>query len=191
MKKETARPSSINLLRKHDQSLFDTLFSWAISVGRLLIIITQFVALGAFLFRFVLDRQIIDLNDSIRDKQTVVKFMENEEKTYRGLQVRLAGIAERQDQAASQEALLSRIVDLARGKMEFTSLTADAESVSIEGTTNSVTILQRLIDEYRQYPPVTSVSINSIDTEPLNNRITASFSLSLVATPPDDLEVLQ
>lgn len=182
MKKKTAQPLNINLLKRHDQSVFDSAFSWALSVGRLFIIITQFIALGAFLFRFVLDRQIIDLNDTIRDKQAVVKFMDQDEKTYRGLISRLATASKYQDEALEKEKLLADLVDIARGKMEFLSLISDGKGVSIKGTTRSVNILQGLINEYRSYPGVLSVSINSIETQAKNNSIVASFTLSF--TPP-------
>lgn len=178
MKKNTVRPVTINLLRQHDQSLFDSVFSWALSVGRLLIIITQFIALGAFLFRFVLDRQIIDLNDKITDKQNVVRVLEKDEKIYRSLQARLVIIAKYQEEAGNKEKLMTRIVDAAKGKMEFTSLIVDAEGASIEGNTTSVRLLQSLINEYRSMPGVTGVSINTIETISDTNRVKAGIALS-------------
>lgn len=168
--------------------MFDNVFSWALSVGRLLIIITQFIALGAFLFRFVLDRQIIDLNDTIRDKQAVVKFMEQDEKKYRALMSRLTSISKYQDEALQRQVLLSQIVEMARGKMEFESFSSDGESISVEGTTVSVNLLQRLINDYKSYPGVTGVSINSIENEVLSNRIRASFTLSFTNAEQSDIQ---
>ena len=179
MKKNIVRPITINLLRRHDQSLFDSVFNWALSVGRLLIIITQFVALGAFLFRFVLDRQIIDLNDTIRDKQNVVRVLDKDEKVYRSLQARLATISKYQEEASKKGVLMTRIVDAAKGKMEFSSMIVDAEGVSIEGSTTSVRLLQSLINDYRSMPGVTGVSISTIETIVDTNRVKAGISLSL------------
>lgn len=181
MKEKTARPITINLLKRHDISLFDSIFNWALSVGRLLIIITQFIALGAFLFRFVLDRQIIDLNDVIQDKQTVVKFLEKDEKTYRSLQKRLEVIGKYQDDASEQVEMLTGMVDLARGKMELTSFSFTSTSVTIEGVTSSGSMLQQFISQLRTYPGIAAVSIDTIENLSEENRIRASISLSFKA----------
>ena len=59
-------PISINLVKSRKPHFLDRFITWALNAGRLLVIITETVALSAFLFRFGLDREIVDLNDKIK-----------------------------------------------------------------------------------------------------------------------------
>ena len=57
---------TINLLPNQGENLTTKFFNWALSIGRLLIILTEMVALATFLYRFGLDAQIVDLHDKIK-----------------------------------------------------------------------------------------------------------------------------
>jgi hypothetical protein len=69
----------INLLKKKSNRSLDVFVRWAITGGRFLVILTETIALGAFLFRFNLDRQIVDLSDRIKVARLSV-VQSNEEK---------------------------------------------------------------------------------------------------------------
>ena len=83
------KPISINLL-KQQTSLVDRFIDWALTIGRLLVILTEIVALSAFIYRFSLDRQLIDLHSKITQEQAIANYLNNNEKKYRNLQDRLA-----------------------------------------------------------------------------------------------------
>ena len=61
---------SINLLSTKDKSTADIFLFWALYIGRLLVIITEVIALFVFLSRFSIDRKLIDYSDSIKKQQT-------------------------------------------------------------------------------------------------------------------------
>src|SRR5260221_21750 len=90
MKKQPVRKSiSINLLDNDHHNTFDIFISWALSTGRIIIIVTEIVALVAFLQRFDLDEKLSDLHSKMKFDQQVVDALQSNEKTYRSLQFRL------------------------------------------------------------------------------------------------------
>ena len=68
---------SINLFKDKNKNFFDLFIKWALSIGRVVVIATEAIALSAFLYRFSLDQQLIDLNDKIVQKQALVKLLKN------------------------------------------------------------------------------------------------------------------
>src|SRR5689334_11570583 len=86
---EKIKKRVINLLPNKGDSLFEQFLSWALTVGRLLIIITETLALSVFLYRFVLDVQIIDLHDKIKQESAIIDNLKDQEESFRNLQTRL------------------------------------------------------------------------------------------------------
>jgi len=80
---------TINLAKKKGTPSLDVFLSWAITGGRFIVILTETIALAAFLYRFSLDRQIVDLHDQISQKQKIVAAFATDEVLYRNLQDRL------------------------------------------------------------------------------------------------------
>src|SRR3990167_7632931 len=80
--------ASINLVRSH-MGLLDQFIKWALSIGRVVVILVELVALATFLYRFTLDRQIIDLREKIKQEQAVLTFLKPREDKYRNIQERL------------------------------------------------------------------------------------------------------
>ena len=83
------RSPSINLIKNTQVDFFTELINWALTVGRLLVIIIELIALGAFLYRFSLDRRLDELRTDIKAKQTIVLTQKDNETKYRDLQDRL------------------------------------------------------------------------------------------------------
>ncbi len=79
---EKIKKRVINLLPNKGDSLLDQFLSWALNIGRLLVIITETLALSVFLFRFSLDVQIIDLHDKIKAASRVVENFKESEETF-------------------------------------------------------------------------------------------------------------
>lgn len=66
---------SINLLPRDtfESSLPGVILQWALVFGKWAVIVTQLVVMGAFLWRFSLDRQLSDLRKSIAADAAIVK----------------------------------------------------------------------------------------------------------------------
>src|SRR5918993_397746 len=102
---------SINLLPNKGGGLFDQFLSWALTIGRLLIILTETLALGTFFYRFSIDMKIIDLHDSIKNQRIIVQQFKNTEDTARNLQARLALAQKHMNEAANTPTTFADIIE--------------------------------------------------------------------------------
>ena len=75
--------NSVNLLPKDafESSTFGVVLEWALAFGKWVVILTQLVVMGAFLWRFGLDRKLTDLRKEIAqhflNKVDLLKYKDN------------------------------------------------------------------------------------------------------------------
>ena len=85
--------ASINLLRNNKKDTIEHIINWAVTIGRILVVVVELAALAAFLYRFTLDNQLQDLHSKIKQEQTIIELQKKNEDTYRNLQNRLSLIS--------------------------------------------------------------------------------------------------
>lgn len=173
-----ATPQSINLLRRQEPAALDKLMRWVLSTGRFIVILTEVIALSAFLYRFSLDRQLIDTRDKIKQKQNIVRLLEKNEERYRNLQNRLAIIASLKDQAGTTAALLGNIASIAPQEIYFQNFAVSDKNISIEATTQAANSLKTFIRDLQNFPRVQTISIDRIE----NKISTAMIVVAIKAT---------
>src|SRR3989344_9465556 len=83
-------PARINLIKKKEVAAFDKFINWTLSIGRLIVIITEIIAISAFLYRFSLDEKLVALHDEIGQKQKQLSLLKRDEENFRNLQDRLS-----------------------------------------------------------------------------------------------------
>src|SRR3989344_5694832 len=82
-------PARINLVKKKEVATFDKAINWALSIGRLIVIITEIIAISAFVYRFSLDQKLVALHEDIGIKKGQLALLKNDEENFRNLQDRL------------------------------------------------------------------------------------------------------
>ena len=75
---------SINLLPRDsfENSSLGIVLEWALVFGKWAVILTQLIVMGAFLWRFTLDRSLTDLRKSIAKDVAIIKSYEQVERDY-------------------------------------------------------------------------------------------------------------
>jgi Tfp pilus assembly protein PilN len=75
---------SINLLPRDsfETSILGVILEWALVFGKWAVIVTQLVVMGAFLWRFSLDRRLADLRKSIASDVAIVKSYDQVERDF-------------------------------------------------------------------------------------------------------------
>src|SRR5438128_12279204 len=126
------RSASINLLKSSKNDTLEQIINWALTVGRALVIVVELIALGAFLYRFTLDRQLIDLHTTIKQKQAIVAYLKDSEATYRNLQDRLTIASSFSNLGASQIKILTDVVGFAPAGLNFNEISFNETSLRIE-----------------------------------------------------------
>jgi len=169
---------SINLLKKQT-SLADRFISWALTVGRLLVILTEIVALSAFIYRFSLDRQLIDLHSKIIQEQAIVNYLKDNEKTYRNLQDRLATATNYSTLGTNRFKVFSDIVSFTPKGVSFNNLSLYENRVKIDANADSASSLSTFVNSIKNYPAIDTVSIDKIGNKSSSAVITISITATL------------
>ena len=130
--------SSINLLKRDKSETLEQIINWSLTIGRILIISVELIALLAFLYRFSLDTQLQDLNTQIKQRQTIVAFQKQNENTYRNLQQRLKLVSDTSSSAIQTVKTYYDILSFAPAGMTFNNSTLSDNTISIEANITSI-----------------------------------------------------
>ena len=158
--------SSINLVTNKQIPFFDKFMSWALTVGRLIVVITELVAIIAFVYRFSLDEKLIDLHSAIKQKQTLISLLKKDENKYRNLQDRIAIAETFSEKGAKTNKIIRDIIDLVPLGVKINDLTLNQDRVNININITSISQLTDFINPLKNYPKIKSISIDNIESKP-------------------------
>lgn len=168
----------LNLVKKR-VSFTDKFLSWALSAGRVIIILTEIVALSAFLYRFFLDRQLIDLHSKIKQEQAILSFSKTSEDKYRNLQDRLS-VADRFSKLGQAEVkILKDLLSLVPPGATLNNITTSDTNIRIDASFAQVSQLGAFVDSLKSYPSVSGVSIDKIENIPSTSLISVTITGTL------------
>lgn len=173
---------SINLLPQKGESFVTQFLNWVLTIGRLLIILVECLALGTFIYRFDLDMKIVDLHDKIEAQSFIVANFQKSEDSFRDIQDRLA-LAEKYDTiGAVTTGIFTDITRLGQGKVTFRNLTVETEAAKIEAQAASTAALAQFVESLRSHPSITGVSVDKVENSTSSSRITVSITAKLKQT---------
>lgn len=170
-----ARTSSINLVGQN-LSFVDRFIAWALTIGRIIVIFTEVIALSAFLYRFSLDRQLIDLHSKIKQEQAVLDYLKDYEQTFRDIQNRLSLTSNFGSQAESKIKLMNDIVGFATSGMTFNSIYLQEDRLRVNLTSNSISGVSNFINKLKSYPAIGSVIVEKVEDRTSSASITISIT---------------
>ena len=153
--------ASVNLI-KVQTNAYDNILHWALSIGRLLIIITEIIAFSAFVYRFTLDRTLIDLHSKIKQEAVILDSLKDKETLYRNIQERILLVKDITIKGDEKIQTINDIISLTPQGITFNSFDLREDGLSIDSNIQSVTSLTTFIRSLRSYPKVASVNISSI-----------------------------
>lgn len=170
---------SINLLPQKGEGFISQFLNWALTVGRLLIILTETLALGVFFYRFSLDMKISDLHDSIKNQSAIVSQFKTTEDSTRSLQNRLS-LAEKYDTTSGiTPVVFSDVIKMGRGLVTFTNLFVSTDTAKIEAQATSSNALSTFVNRLRNYPGITGVDIDGVENKNSSAIIKMTISAHL------------
>lgn len=171
--------ASINLIRDQKGNLIERIINWSLSVGRILVIITELIALIAFLWRFGLDQQLVDFHTQIKQKQAIVKAFQKNEDEYRNLQSRLDIVSNYSTIGEKKLAIFKNILGYASTNVTLNKMSLNEGNITTEINVNSVSALSEFINSLKSDPDILSVSIDKIETKTSNAVIVVGVSVTL------------
>lgn len=161
--KEKSSAIKINLSGRPRENLQNLVVKWAVNIGKIIIVLTEMVALGALVFRFMVDKQIVDLHDKIKREQLLLQSQAAREKEYRGIQERLAMINAVTIDSQAKLEVTNLILDAQKAHaFTATNLIIAQKSILISGTSPSILTINPFLTTLKQDPNVVSLSIEEI-----------------------------
>lgn len=163
--KNTTAHLRINLLPK-DPFLSTPLgrfLTWSLQVGRYLVIFTELVVITSFGSRFIIDRQVTDLNVQLREKQTIIQSYGSLEQDVRTVQKKLANYKQLESQENLADAFPA-LSEVSPNDIVLDELLVQPGHVTFAGSTLSSTSLNLLINNLQLSPRFSDVNIEKIET---------------------------
>ena len=179
---------SINLLDNKGKKFIDQFLDWAIAIGRLLIIITETIALSAFLYRFSIDRQLIDLNDEIKKNESIVAYFKTGEDTYLHAQTKLSISKTQMAATANTVSMFQTMMQLSRGHaIKFNNFSVTDNFMQLAVQASSTQALSDFLETLKINKRIDSINIDKVENRTSSAVIIVTLSVTLkpaVATQP-------
>ena len=182
------RIPSINLINNAQNGFFAEFINWILTIGRLLVIIIELIALGAFLYRFSLDRQLIDLRSQIKQKQTIVSSQKENEAKYRNLQDRLYLASNFSALTMERITTLKDMLSLTPQGMKLSIISLTKENFSITINVQNMSSIRFYANSLKKYPKLNTLSLDSIEKKALSNLTVVNISGTLKKSKYEDVK---
>lgn len=159
---------SINLIAKKEQRLTDKVIYFLLHYLRYIIVLTQIVVITVFFLRFKLDQEIVDLKESVNQKQEIIKVtapLVAEAKTVSKRLGEVKGVLEEQDQFANDlEHVFSNVPEnIVLKSFEFSQL-----SLKLSGVSADIEAIRAFYDRIQKNDRFAGVVIDSITKTDFN-----------------------
>ncbi len=162
----------INLLpsENNSNSFSSKLINWVATTGRIIIIITEIVVVGAFLSRFYFDRQNSDLTDSLRQQKAILDSVKDFEKQFTTVQKRLQAIKEVKLQIPhfeDQLQILARSVptNIVLEQVRMSKKTGGVSADILASAYQDLAVIE-FIQRLNQQKDITSIRVSRIEKKP-------------------------
>lgn len=165
MPKRAAPKININLSSRGKQTVGKVVYGWTIDAGRAIIVIIELIALSALGYRFVIDRQIVDLHDQIKTQEAYIAAQASDEKTFRSIQDRLENIKLTNLETGAKIKIMNEVLRaITSGTFFSANLTISDRTIGVEGNTFSVVTLTEFLNSLKSFPTIAAISIDEINT---------------------------
>ena len=135
--------------------------------------------MSAFIYRFFLDRELINQHSEIVRDQEIVSYLKDSEKTYRNLQDRLTVATKYSTLGTNRLKVFSDIVGFTPKGMSFNGLSLYENRITIDANVDSVSSLGTFVNSIKNYPAIDTVSIDKIGSKPSSAVITLNMTATL------------
>lgn len=164
------------------ESVIGKISTWALRIGRYIIIFTEIIVIMSFASRFKLDRDLSDLNSSIVQKTAVAQSYADTEKIMRAIQNKSDAIVKllhQNDGLIAFQLLTTKVpTDVKLDRLGYT-----PTELSLSGVARSSNSFSIFLQALQKEPLYKEVTIDQIKTGDANNP-GLTFAIRLSLTPP-------
>lgn len=152
--------------------------TWALSIGRYIVIFTELVVIVSFLSRFTLDRQVTDLNSEILAKAGIIESYGDLEAKVREVQKKIETYNQLKTKRPLSE-IFDQLTRITPEDIQFQELNIQENTVQISARANSRSSLERFIENMQAsgyFYNIISENISNTDAK------TPGFSFEISAS---------
>ncbi|HLL61274.1 MAG TPA: PilN domain-containing protein [Candidatus Nitrosocosmicus sp.] len=156
---------NINLLPKREQSLINRVIYFGLHYLRYIIVITQIVVISVFFYRFKIDQRIIDLKESVEQKEEIFKITQPLIDDARYIEKRSTFIskvlADQTNFYEDSQFIFSNIPT----EIILDSFDINSESIKLTGVSNSINRIRHLSERISKGKQYRDVKISKVEKE--------------------------
>lgn len=160
------------------ESVGGKILKWAVAVGRHIIIATELVVIGSFASRFVLDRQLTDLNGVVLQKQSIVESYGSLEEDFRKAQQEIKDVDGIIDQQGKHK-ILDVLAQVTPPDIAYEQLSYVDGRLLLRGSALSNAGLSLLLTGLQRRPEFSNITLGGIESgESKSKDRSITFSVS-------------
>ncbi|MEK7513364.1 MAG: PilN domain-containing protein [Patescibacteria group bacterium] len=161
-----AQNKEINLLPKEkwETGTAGKLLKWALSIGRYIVVFTELVVISAFLYRFSLDRKLMDINEQVNQQKKIIVTYGDLETNFRTLQAKLTNISKAEKNSLDMSVILTNLSEITPLATTYNSIDVEGQKVALEGQTLSEIGLATLLTKAQESKIFSGVSLDNVSS---------------------------
>lgn len=157
------------LIHKGEQiKLYVRLLKWVLSSGRYIVVFVELLVIGAFIFRYKLDAELIDIQEKIKDQIPYITSLKDDETLIKETQFQLANVKQVRIGGIDFAQALSKISQFTPQSVRLTSISLDPVPNSskanfvISGASPSNRDLSAYLKALKNNPDFSGVALTNI-----------------------------
>ncbi|MFH0937233.1 MAG: PilN domain-containing protein [Candidatus Daviesbacteria bacterium] len=160
------------LIFKEEQPKFHIkLLRWMLSSGRFIVVFVEILTISAFVYRYKLDSDLLDLQEKIKEGVPYIQSLKKDEDAIRQTQFQLKTIKEIKNASPNFAAIYVQIAKLIPVSIKLTNINLDRSqsfsktNITISGQTPSNLELSAFIKALKSDPTFTNINLTNISFE--------------------------
>ncbi|MBM3205588.1 PilN domain-containing protein [Candidatus Shapirobacteria bacterium] len=145
-----------------EKTSFGHFLKWLLGVGRWIVIVTELVVIIAFLSRFKLDRDLTDLHESVKQKQTIIIASSDFEKEWRFLQKRLTTIDGLKKSQLQADQILTIFSQVTPAGIQLSNFAVVDKKISFTASADSETTFAVFLKNLKGLDQITNLAIDKV-----------------------------
>src|SRR3989344_3878171 len=132
----------INLLTIHKEKPLDRVIYFTLNYLRYILVVTQIVVIGVFFYRFKVDQEIVDLEDSVSQKKEIVEISQPLVKEAKNIGYKLDQVGVIMYNQRVFTGTIDYLLTIFPEKFFLTKFLISDQKVTIDGYTEDLRVIQ-------------------------------------------------
>ncbi len=160
-----AQTSQVNLLprERFEYSSLGRFLVWALSTGRLVVVLTELVVIGAFVSRFWFDRKLSDLRQVRMQRTAAVAAMDDVRAKWERFQFLAEEINQANGSNFDAAERLAKIQSLTSAGVEFKAIDIGSQSATLRGYVPASDVFSRLFSKLKAEKNYAGVEVGKLE----------------------------